>query len=275
MIDTNDRDLSVKEQCKLLTISRSGLYYQPAVSKEALVLMHLIDKQYTKTPFYGARRMAVELNKLGYCIGRKKTRTLMKAMGLEAIYPKPNLSRPNKGHKKYPYLLRGVIIDRVNQVWSADITYIPLANGFGYLVAIIDWFSRYVIAWEFSNLLDTDFCTRALERALKKGTPTIFNTDQGCQFTSKEFTGVLEDKGIQISMDGRGRALDNIFVERLWRSVKYENVYLKDYEGMMDARKGLGEYFDFYNYRRCHQSLAYQTPFEIHSGDVKQKILVG
>ena len=275
MIDKDDRNLSMTDQCKILEISRSGLYYKPLATEETRFLMKLIDRQYTKTPFYGARRMAVELKKLGHSIGRKKTRTLMRKMGIEAIYPKPKLSDPNREDKKYPYLLRGMAIERIDQVWSADITYIPLANGFGYLVAIIDWFSRKVIVWEFSNLLDTNFCIKALDRALKKGNPEIFNTDQGCQFTSREFTGRLELAGIQISMDGRGRALDNIFIERLWRSVKYENVYIKDYQGMNDGRTGLNDYFKFYNERRVHQSLDYQTPDAVYEGALASKFLVG
>jgi putative transposase len=275
MIDKEDEDLSTSEQCKLLGISRSGFYYKPFDTKGDRLLMRLIDRQYTATPLYGARRLAVELKKLSYPIGRKKTRTLMRKMGIEAIYPKPKLSIPNQADKKYPYLLKGMIIERIDQVWSADITYVPLAHGFGYLVAIIDWFSRKVIEWEFSNLLDTDFCMKALSRALKKRVPEIFNTDQGCQFTSREFTGRLESEGIQISMDGRGRALDNIFIERLWRSVKYENVYPKDYQGMNDTRKGLGEYFEFYNERRPHQSLNYQTPNAVYLGEIAPRLLVG
>ncbi len=274
MIDKDHKGLSILEQCKLLSISRSGLYYKPVDNEKDRLLMKLIDKQYTKTPFYGARRMAVELKKLGYPVGRKKVRTLMVKMGIEAIYPKPNLSIVNPEDKKYPYLLRGMIIDRVDQVWSIDITYIPLANGFGYLVAIIDWFSRKVIEWEFSNLLDTEFCMKALNRALKKRKPEIFNSDQGSQFTSREFTGRLESENIRISMDGRGRALDNIFIERLWRSVKYEDVYPKDYQGMNDARNGLGKYFEFYNEKRPHQSLNYQTPNAVYEGAEALKLLV-
>jgi len=218
--------------------------------------------------------MVVELRKLGHVIGRKKVRTLMKKMGVEAIYPKPKLSLANPEDKKYPYLLRGMTIDKVDQVWSVDITYIPLSKGFGYLVAIIDWYSRKVIDWEFSNLLDTEFCMKALNRALKKGKPEIFNSDQGSQFTSKEFTGRLREENIQISMDGRGRCLDNIFIERLWRSVKYEDVYPKDYQGMNDAREGLSKYFEFYNKKRPHQSLNYQTPSEVYEGAEALKLLV-
>ena len=274
MIDKDHAKLSILDQCKILGISRSGLYYKPADNEKDRMLMRLIDKQYTDTPFYGARRMAVTLKKFGHPIGRKKTRTLMEKMGIEAIYPKPNLSIANPDDKKYPYLLRGLVIDRVDQVWSIDITYIPLENGFGYLVAIIDWFIRKVISWEFSNLLDIEFCMKALNKALEKRRPEIFNSDQGSQFTSREFTGRLESEGIRISMDGRGRALDNIFIERLWRSVKYENVYPKDYQGMEDAREGLGEYFEFYNEERPHQSLKYLTPNEVYDGADAARLLV-
>ena len=274
MIDKDHAKLSILDQCKILGISRSGLYYKPADNEKDRMLMRLIDKQYTDTPFYGARRMAVTLKKFGHPIGRKKTRTLMEKMGIEAIYPKPNLSIANPDDKKYPYLLRGLVIDRVDQVWSIDITYIPLENGFGYLVAIIDWFIRKVISWEFSNLLDIEFCMKALNKALEKRRPEIFNSDQGSQFTSREFTGRLESEGIRISMDGRGRALDNIFTERLWRSVKYENVYPKDYQGMEDAREGLGEYFEFYNEERPHQSLKYLTPNEVYDGADAARLLV-
>lgn len=274
MIDKDHAKLSILDQCQILGISRSGLYYKPADNKKDRMLMRLIDKQYTETPFYGARRMAVTLKKFGHPIGRKKTRTLMEKMGIEAIYPKPNLSIANPDDKKYPYLLRDLVIDRVDQVWSIDITYIPLENGFGYLVAIIDWFSRKIISWEFSNLLDIEFCMKALNKALTKRKPEIFNSDQGSQFTSREFTGRLELEGIRISMDGRGRALDNIFIERLWRSVKYENVYPKDYQGMEDAREGLREYFEFYNEERPHQSLKYLTPNEVYEGAEAARLLV-
>lgn len=228
--------------------------------------MRLIDEQFTQTPFYGTRRLCAVLQEKGHIVNRKKMRRLMQEMGLEAIYPKPNLSMGNKIHKKYPYLLRGYAINRPGQVWSEDITYIRLEKGFGYLTAIIDWFSRYVLSWRLSNLLDTDFCLEALEEALRKGCPEIFNTDQGVQFTSHEFTRHLEDKGIAISMDGKGRALDNVFVERLWRSVKYEEVYLKDYKTMREAQEGLQKYFEFYNLKRPHQSLDYKKPHEVHFG---------
>ena len=228
--------------------------------------MRLLDEQYTRTPFYGARRMTYWLGQQGYGVNVKRVRRLLRQMGLEAIYPKPRLSQPGPGHRIYPYRLRGLRIDRPNQVWGSDITYIRLRQGFIYLVAILDWFSRYVLAWEVSVTLDSAFCLAALEWALKKGSPEIFNTDQGAQFTSLDFTKRLEESGITISMDGRGRAMDNIFVERLWRSVKYEEVYLKDYEEAAKAAKNLGCYFVFYNLERPHQSLGYQTPAAIYSG---------
>lgn len=226
--------------------------------------MNLIDQQYTECPFYGSRRMAAWLNAKGYTVNRKRVQRLMQEMGLEAIYPKPNLSRANPGHKKYPYLLRNVKIDFPDQVWSTDITYIRLAGGFAYCMAILDWFSRYVITWRVSNTIDTNFCLEALEEALAGKKPLIFNTDQGVQFTSTAFTGALEKAGVSISMDGRGRALDNVFVERLWRSLKYEDIYLKDYGSVQEARKGIADYFLFYNNERLHQSLEYRSPREVY-----------
>jgi putative transposase len=228
--------------------------------------MRLLDEQYTRTPFYGIRRMTAWLRREGYEVNPKRVRRLSQVMGLETIYPKPNLSAAGKGHVIYPYLLRDVRIERPDQVWSTDITYIRLRQGFVYLVAVIDWFSRYVLSWELSVSLDAQFCLSALDWALQHGKPEIFNTDQGAQFTSKEFISRLKDKEIRISMDGRGRALDNVFVERLWRSVKYEEVYIKDYENVPESRSGLGNYFDFYNTRRLHQSLDYCTPIEIYNG---------
>jgi putative transposase len=219
-----------------------------------LALMRAIDRQYLKTPFYGRRRMTVEMRRLGFQVGQKKIRTAMQLMGLEAIYPKPHLSTGD----------RNLIVDRPNQAWAADITYIPLSIGYGYLFAIIDWFSRYVVEWELSNLLDTEFCMEALERGLGKSKPEIFNTDQGVQFTSNQFTARLENDGIKISMDGRGRALDNVFVERLWRSVKYEEIYPKGYENLKEVRIGLKNYFEFYNEKRPHQGLVYRTPSEVY-----------
>lgn len=241
----------------MIGLSRASYYYKAVSETEEkynLLLMRLIDEQFTKTPFYGTRRITAFLNRQGYKINRKRVRRLMELMGLEAIYPKPNISKGLKEHKKYPYLLRGIEITHPNQVWSTDITYIRLKQGFIYLTAIIDWHSRYVLSWEISTTLDKDFCIKALEHALESGKPAIFNTDQGTQFTSLEFTGRLEDAGIKISMDGRGRALDNIFVERLWRSVKYEEVYIKDYRDVREAKAELGNYFKFYNAERLHQS---------------------
>jgi len=228
-------------------------------------LMNLIDEQYTKTPFYGSPRLTAWLNRQGHPVNIKRVKRLMGIMGITAIYPGPNLSKRNKAHAVYPYLLKGVDINRVNQVWSTDITYIRLRKGFVYLVAIIDWHSRYVLSWELSNTLDADFCVEALKRALEQyGDPEIFNTDQGSQFTSKAFTDVLLGHGISISMDGKGRALDNIFVERLWRSVKQERIYLYNYETVPETFEGLAEYFWFYNNERPHQSLNYQTPAEVY-----------
>ena len=228
--------------------------------------MCAIDKQYLETPYYGRRRMTGVMRKQGFDVGQKRVRTAMQVMGIEAIYPKPNLSAGDKQHKKFPYLLRGLVVDHSNQAWAADITYIPLTKGFGYLFAIIDWYSRYVIEWELSNLLDTEFCMEALRRSLCQKIPEIFNTDQGVQFTSSQFTGRLEESGIRISMDGKGRALDNVFIERLWRSVKYEEIYPKGYESMKEVRTGLKKYFEFYNNRRPHQGLDYRTPAEVYFG---------
>lgn len=265
MIALEDPKLSVRRQCELLGISRSGFYYEAvATSPENLILMRLLDEQYTRMPFYGVRRMKAWLETIGYDIGANRARRLLRLMGLEAIYPKPRLSFNGTDHRRYPYLLRGVAILRGNQVWSADITYIRLKSGFVYLVAILDWFSRYVLAWELSNTLDADFCLSALDAALRLGHPEIFNTDQGVQFTCSDFVGRLERAEIQISMDGRGRCFDNIFVERLWRSVKYEEVYLHDYETVGQARAGLGRYFTLYNDERLHESLDYRTPRDVY-----------
>jgi len=227
--------------------------------------MRIIDEEYTKHPFYGSRRIAAWLKRQGHTVNRKRASRLMKLMGIEAIYPKPHLSKPLKEHKKYPYLLRGLTINRPDHVWSADITYVRMRSGFVYLVAIIDWYSRYVLSSEVSITLEKEFCISSLERALQRSKPEIFNTDQGVQFTNTEFTGHLMENGISISMDGRGRALDNIFVERLWRSVKYEEVYINNYDTVMDAVFKLSEYFNFYNNERPHQALDYQTPYEVYS----------
>jgi putative transposase len=240
------------------------MYYQPVgPSQEELELMKLIDQQYLERPFYGSRRMTAWLRNQGYRVNRKRVRRLMGIMGLRTIYRRPRTSQPAPGHQVYPYLLRGVMITQPNQVWSADITYIPMARGFLYLVAIMDWYSRYVLAWRLSNTLESSFCAEALVEALGKGVPEIFNTDQGAQFTSQTFTGLLEQHRVRVSMDGKGRYTDNLFIERLWRSLKYEEVYLKAYAGGKEARAGIGEYFDFYNLERPHQALGYQTPAEV------------
>lgn len=246
-------------------IARSTWYYQPVGESELnLQIMRLLDEQYTRTPFYGSRRMAAWLAKNGHNVDRKRVGRLMDKMGLVAIYPKPRLSQSAPGHRVFPYLLRGLEITRPNQVWSTDITYIRLRGGFVYLTAILDWYSRYVLAWELSNTMDVQFCLAVLERALRRGKPDIFNTDQGSQYTSEDFTKAILNAGIKLSMDGRGRALDNVFVERLWRSVKYEEVYLKDYATVQEALSGLGAYFRFYNEERLHQSLGHVPPHVVH-----------
>lgn len=261
MIDHQLETISIRRQCELIGLSRASLYYELAFeTPENLNFMRLIDQQYLKTPFWGSRNMTWWLCEQGYSVNRKRVQRLMRLMGIEAIYPKPKTSQANKDHRKYPYLLRGVPIVRPNQVWSADITYLPLPKGFMYLVAIIDWCSRYVLSWRISNTLDTGFCLEALNDALRLGTPEIFNSDQGSQFTSLSFTNRLEKAGIAISMDGRGRALDNVFVERLWRSLKYEEIYIWNHETVPDLELGLKKYFRFYNTARPHQSLQNRTP---------------
>jgi len=227
--------------------------------------MRLLDERYTACPFYGSRRMTAWLNRHGEAVNRKRVQRLLRIMGLEAIYPKPKLSASGMGHRVYPYLLRGLTIDRPGQVWSADITYVPLPGGFMYLAATIDWYSRLVVAWRLSNTLDGSFCQDMLEAALATGTPAVFNTDQGVQFTARAFTARVERAGAQVSMDGRGRCLDTVFVERLWRSVKYEDVYLRGYESVPDLERGLAAYFRFYNHERLHQSLGYRTPADVHA----------
>jgi len=265
MIERGHPELSVRRQCELIGLNRSSFYYQPAGESEYnLLLMRLLDRQYTRTPFYGWPRMTAWLRREGHSVNPKRVRRLMRLMGLQAIYPKPKTSTPTPGHKKYPYLLRGLKIMHPGQVWSTDITYVPLLRGFMYLTAVIDWFSRYVLAWQLSNTLDGLFCRVALREALEQGRPEIFNTDQGAQFTAVEFTDILETTGIRISMDGRGRALDNVFVERLWRTVKYENIYIMDYGAVPNLDTGLHSYFHFYNHERLHQSLDYRTPAEVH-----------
>lgn len=265
LVESEHLSISISRQCELLGLARSSFYYeiQPE-TEQNLRLMAMLDKQYTARPFYGVRRMTAWLATQGEIVNPKRVRRLLRKMGIEAIYPKPNLSRPQDNVRKYPYLLREEKITAPNQVWSTDITYIPLPQGYVYLVAVIDWYSRYVLSWELSNTMDMTFCLSALEKALAQNIPKIFNSDQGSQFTSMAFTGRLEKEGILVSQDGRGRALDNIFVERLWRSVKYEEVYLKGYTSVIEALRGLEEYFDFYNNERLHQSLNYQTPAMIH-----------
>ena len=268
MADRQHPALSTVRQCALLGISRSSVYYRPrATSQEDLAVMKQIDQQYLATPFYGSRRMTVWLQRQGRPVSRKRVQRLMRIMGLQAIYRRPRTSLRALGHKVYPDLLGGMEITRPNLVWATDITYIPMARGFLYLVAIIDWYSRYVLAWRLSNTLDADFCVDALEEALSKGKPEIFNTDQGSQFTGEAFIGLLKKHGFRISMDGKGRYADNIFVERLWRTVKYEEVYLKAYSNGREAKAGLDDYFRFYNTQRPHQALGYRTPAEVFNGD--------
>lgn len=249
---------------------RSSFYYEAAPENELdLALMRLIDQEYLRSPFYGSRRMTVVLQGQGYEVNRKRVQRLMREMALEAIYPKPSLSQPGEQELRFPYLMKSAVVDKPNKAWCADITYIPLKDGFGYCVAVLDWWSRYVLSWRVSNSLDVNFCLEALEEALTMGIPEIFNTDQGCQFTSTVFVERLLSADVKISWDGRGRALDNVFVERLWRSLKYEEVYLKDYSGLVEARKSIGEYFDYYNNKRPHQALRYQTPLSIYYSWVK------
>jgi putative transposase len=266
MIDPAHQNLSISRQCQLLKINRSTFYYKKKpIKAEDLKLMELIDKQYLKTPTWGSRSMRNHLRRLGYKINRKRVQRLMRLMGLEAIYPKHRTSRPCPGHKVYPYLLRNLKIDRPNQVWAADITYIPMSRGFMYLVAVMDWHSRKVLSWRLSNTLDTDFCVEALEDAINQfGSPDIFNTDQGAQFTSRAFTDVLKAHDVKISMDGRGRVQDNIFIERLWWTVKYHYLYLHTFDNGTQLRSGLREWFGHYNQERFHQALDSLTPDEVY-----------
>ena len=273
LIEVGHPALSVRRQCELLGLSRSSLYYEPAgETSESLRLMRLIDEQYAACPFYGSRRMTEWLARRGEEVNRKRVRRLMRAMGLEAIYPRPRTSVAGKGHKVYPYLLRGVAIERPDQVWSTDITYVPMATGFMYLAAVIDWFSRYVIAWRLSNTLDGSFCTEMLEEALSRGRPGVFNTDQEAQFTAEAFTSRLESARVAVSMDGRGRALVNVFVERLWRAVKYEDIYIQGYDEVPELRRGLAQYFAFYNHARLHQALGYRTPADVYETPVPRDL---
>ena len=267
LIEPAHAHLSIRRQCELISLNRASYYYEPATeTSENLLFMRLIDEEYMRHPFLGSRRMTQYLCRRGYVVNRKRIQRLMRIMGIEALYPKPKLSKAHPEHKVYPYLLRDLEITAPNQVWSTDITYVPMPDGFMYLVAVIDWYSRYVLSWQLSNTLDGYFCVAALEEALERGRPDIFNTDQGCQFTALGFTSRLEGAGISVSMDGRGRALDNIFIERLWRSVKYEDIYLQSYEDVPSLDGGLRTYLGYYNEERPHQSLGYKTPAEVHYG---------
>jgi putative transposase len=264
-IESHHEGLSIRQQCLLLGINRSSYYLEPKGEKEYnLELMKRIDKEYLLHPFYGSRRMTAVLKNEGHAVNRKRIQRLMQIMGLEAIYPKPHLSISQEVEIKYPYLLKNAVVNSSNMAWCSDITYIPLQDGFAYLVAILDWYSRYILSWRLSNSMDVGFCLEALEEAFEKGKPEIFNTDQGSQFTSFAFVNALLEKKIKVSWDGRGRAMDNIFVERLWRSLKYEEVYLKEYQGIKEARESISKYFDFYNNERPHQALRYQTPKLFH-----------
>jgi putative transposase len=265
-VDWDHDAISIRRQCELLGVNRASLYYQPlGENEENLQYMRWIDEQYTETPFFGSRRMTAWLRQEKRVeINRKRVARLMQLMGLEAMYPKPKLSRPGAGHTIYPYLLKDVSIERVNQVWSTDITYIRLARGFCYLIAVMDWHSRFVLSWSVSATMELEFCLEALTRALRRAQPEIFNSDQGSQFTSERFTGELAKREISISMDGRGRCFDNIFIERLWRSLKHEEVYLNEYERLSEARHGIERWFEFYNHRRPHQSLGYRTPAAVY-----------
>lgn len=267
LLEKESEDISLTRQCELLGVSRASVYYQSVVNQADIRIMGFIDKIYTDYPFYGSRRIRYELNSTyDIGIGRDHIRRLMRIMGIEAIYPrtKPNTSAPNQQHQKYPYLLKGLPIIRSNQVWGTDITYVKLESGFAYLIAFIDWFSRYVISWELSESLEIDFCLTALETALSIAIPEISNTDQGSHFTSDQFLNPLRTKGVKISMDGRGRCMDNIFTERLWRTLKYENIFLKSYKNTHEAKPGISEYFQFYNTKRPHQALGYKTPADIY-----------
>ena len=268
MINFQDPKVSVSRQCRLLDLSRSSVYYKPVeLAPQDLALMRLIDEQYLKTPFYGSRSMTRYLRRLGYRVNRKHIQRLMRLMGLEAIYPKPKTSQPHPEHKIYPYLLRDLVIDHPNQVWAADITYIPMARGFMFLVAVMDWYSRKVLSFRLSNTLDTDFCLEAVEEAIRTyGPPEIFNTDQGTQFTSRGFNGLLDLHQIRISMDGRGRVQDNIFIERLWWTTKYQYLYLRSFDNGSALRVGLEEWFRFYNQERPHQTFDILTPDEVYYG---------
>lgn len=270
MIEPRHETISITRQCELLRLSRSSYYYvSDRDDSYNQLLMKRIDEQFTKTPFYGVPKMTVWLRRHGHPVNPKRVRRLMRLMGLEAVYPKPRLSKALAEHKKYPYLLKDLVIDHPDQVWCADMTYIRMLHGFVYLTVIMDWYSRYILSWEISTTMDATFCVSALDQALELSRPEIFNTDQGSQFTSTDFIKRLEEQQVRISMDGRGRAYDNIFVERLWRTVKYEEVYIHQYTMVSDARRGLDKYFLFYNMERMHESLGYRTPYEVY---VKERL---
>jgi putative transposase len=270
LVESDPHRLSIFRQCELLGLNRSTYYLSPAVeSGENLRLMRSIDEQYLKTPFYGSRRMTACLERAGEMVNRKRVQRLMRLMGLEGLFPGRRTTTAAPDARAYPYLLRDRVLTHVNEVWSSDITYVPMKHGFMYLTAVIDWYSRYVLSWRLSNTLDGRFCLEALDEALALGRPEVFNTDQGSQFTSREYTGRLEEAGIAVSRDGRGRALDNVFVERLWRSVKYEDIYIRDYEQVGELESGLTAYFRFYDEDRPHQSLDYRTPGEVHRAGIE------
>jgi len=269
LVDVNHKVIPITRQCELLGLSRSSFYYRPvAMSDVNLHFMELIDRQYTKEPSWGVPRMTIWLKRQGFTVNRKRIGRLMRRMGLEGVVPRKKLTRPNKEHRIYPYLLKGLDISRPNQVFCSDVTYIPMRKGFIYLTAVMDWHSRYVLSWKVSLTLDAAFCVEALEEALAIGIPEIFNTDQGSQFTSRDFTNVLKNRGIAISMDGKGRVFDNIFIERLWRTVKWEEVYLKDYANVWEAMRSLGDFFRRYNKERPHSALGARTPYEVYHGAV-------
>ena len=269
LVQPDSTELSIRRQCELISLTRSMLYYEPVeVTSEAIALMKEIDRIFTQWPFYGSRKILLELGVAGHHeVGRKRVQRLMRVMGIQALVPGPHTSKPHPKHPIYPYLLGSIDVVKPDQVWATDITYIPLEHGWGYLVAVIDWHSRAILSWRLSNTMTVDFCVEALEEALRQhGAPEIFNTDQGAQFTSPDFTGVLKREGILISMDGKGRATDNIFIERVWRSLKYEDVYLHDYATLAEAHAGIAKWIRFYNVRRPHQSLDYRTPMEVYNG---------
>lgn len=267
LVDRHESEFAIKTQAELLGLNRTGLYYQPrAASAEEVAMKHRIDELYTESPFYGSRRITACLRREGQMVNRKQVQRHLREMGIEGIAPKPNMSLATPGHQVFPYLLKGLVINKPNLVWGIDITYIRMQASWMYLVAIIDWYSRYVVSWELDDSLEVDFVLAAVKRAFSQAKPEIFNSDQGSQFTSQAYIGLVEGAGVRISMDGKGRAFDNIFTERLWRTVKYEDVYLKGYTTPRETRVGISSYLEFYNDKRVHQALAYRTPGEVHFG---------